>query len=213
MFITGFAAVALHPDSFAGPQGGQGAVEAFPSARSRGRGRADDGRLNPQHPSGRRGSSPQRSRSTTARAVSSAVEHYDVLAKRSFSLCALARTAACFTLGARQAILSLFVPGGTHAPHQPTPEWIKKISDMHLFDQAGTGVPSTGVPLPLSTTGVGLAPWVGDLQLAANERGWSRVALRGTRASATPPSPEWRVGCRGSYRCAPALRARACSDR
>src|SRR5262249_39729831 len=25
--------------------------------------------------------------------------------------------------------------GGTHAPHHPTPEWIKKISDMHLFDQ------------------------------------------------------------------------------
>ncbi|MCX6877340.1 MAG: arylsulfatase [Verrucomicrobia bacterium] len=27
-----------------------------------------------------------------------------------------------------------YVPGGTHAPHQPTPEWIKKISDQHLFD-------------------------------------------------------------------------------
>src|SRR5258705_6129805 len=27
------------------------------------------------------------------------------------------------------------VPGGTHAPHQPTPEWIKKTGDMHLFDQ------------------------------------------------------------------------------
>jgi arylsulfatase A-like enzyme len=31
--------------------------------------------------------------------------------------------------------LLYYVPGGTHAPHQPTPEWIKKISDMHLFDQ------------------------------------------------------------------------------
>ena len=28
-----------------------------------------------------------------------------------------------------------YVPGGTHAPHHATPEWIKKISDMHLFDQ------------------------------------------------------------------------------
>ena len=28
-----------------------------------------------------------------------------------------------------------FVPGATHAPHHPTPEWIKKISDMHLFDK------------------------------------------------------------------------------
>ena len=27
-----------------------------------------------------------------------------------------------------------YVPGGTHAPHHPTPEWIAKISDMHLFD-------------------------------------------------------------------------------
>ncbi|HWU39797.1 MAG TPA: arylsulfatase, partial [Candidatus Acidoferrum sp.] len=28
-----------------------------------------------------------------------------------------------------------YVPGGVHAPHHPTPEWIKKISDMHLFDK------------------------------------------------------------------------------
>jgi arylsulfatase len=28
-----------------------------------------------------------------------------------------------------------YVPGGTHAPHHPTPEWVKKISDMHLFNQ------------------------------------------------------------------------------
>ena len=27
-----------------------------------------------------------------------------------------------------------YAPGGTHAPHHPTPEWTKKISDMHLFD-------------------------------------------------------------------------------
>lgn len=28
-----------------------------------------------------------------------------------------------------------YAPGGTHAPHHPTPEWVKKISDMHLFDE------------------------------------------------------------------------------
>lgn len=33
-----------------------------------------------------------------------------------------------------QPFFLYYVPGGTHAPHQPTPEWIKKISDMHLFD-------------------------------------------------------------------------------
>ena len=31
--------------------------------------------------------------------------------------------------------LVYYVPGGTHAPHHPTPEWIKTVSDMHLFDQ------------------------------------------------------------------------------
>jgi arylsulfatase len=35
----------------------------------------------------------------------------------------------------RQPFFLYYVPGGAHAPHQPTPEWIKKISDMHLFDQ------------------------------------------------------------------------------
>jgi len=28
-----------------------------------------------------------------------------------------------------------YVPGGTHSPHHPTQEWVKKISDMHLFDE------------------------------------------------------------------------------
>ncbi len=28
-----------------------------------------------------------------------------------------------------------YAPGGTHAPHSPTPEWIEKISAMHLFDK------------------------------------------------------------------------------
>jgi arylsulfatase len=31
--------------------------------------------------------------------------------------------------------LVYYVPGGTHAPHHPTPEWIEKISDMRLFDE------------------------------------------------------------------------------
>jgi arylsulfatase A-like enzyme len=28
-----------------------------------------------------------------------------------------------------------YAPGATHAPHHPTAEWVKKISDMHLFDK------------------------------------------------------------------------------
>ena len=27
-----------------------------------------------------------------------------------------------------------YVPGGTHAPHHPTPEWIERAHDLHLFD-------------------------------------------------------------------------------
>ncbi|HEY4961168.1 MAG TPA: arylsulfatase [Terriglobales bacterium] len=33
-----------------------------------------------------------------------------------------------------QPFFIYYVPGAMHAPHHPTPEWIKKISDMHLFD-------------------------------------------------------------------------------
>ncbi len=39
--------------------------------------------------------------------------------------------------------LVYYVPGGTHAPHHPTPEWIKKISEMHLFDEGWNKVRET----------------------------------------------------------------------
>jgi arylsulfatase A-like enzyme len=34
-----------------------------------------------------------------------------------------------------QPFFIYYVPGATHAPHQPTPEWIQKASDLHLFDK------------------------------------------------------------------------------
>ncbi len=34
-----------------------------------------------------------------------------------------------------QPFLVYYVPGGTHAPHHPTEEWIDKIHGMHLFDK------------------------------------------------------------------------------
>jgi len=34
-----------------------------------------------------------------------------------------------------QPFFVYYVPGGTHAPHHPTPEWVEKIHKMHLFDQ------------------------------------------------------------------------------
>jgi arylsulfatase A-like enzyme len=33
-----------------------------------------------------------------------------------------------------QPFFMYYVPGGTHSPHDPTKEWIDKISAMHLFD-------------------------------------------------------------------------------
>jgi len=38
-------------------------------------------------------------------------------------------------LDPEQPFFVYFVPGATHAPHHATPEWIKKIGDMHLFDK------------------------------------------------------------------------------
>ncbi|WP_027183693.1 arylsulfatase [Desulfovibrio inopinatus] len=38
-------------------------------------------------------------------------------------------------LDPEQPFFVYYVPGGTHAPHHPTPEWIEKISKMHLFDK------------------------------------------------------------------------------
>lgn len=38
-------------------------------------------------------------------------------------------------LSPEQPFFLKYAPGGTHAPHHATPEWIKKISDMHLFDK------------------------------------------------------------------------------
>jgi arylsulfatase A-like enzyme len=39
------------------------------------------------------------------------------------------------TLTPDQPFFLYYVPGGTHAPHHPTPEWIKKATDLKLFDK------------------------------------------------------------------------------
>ena len=48
-----------------------------------------------------------------------------------------------------------YVPGATHAPHHPTPEWIKKISDMHLFDEGWNKVRET---IFANQKGLGIMP-------------------------------------------------------
>jgi arylsulfatase len=56
-----------------------------------------------------------------------------------------------------------YVPGGTHAPHHPTPEWIKKISDMHLFDGGWNKLRETIFAnqkrLGVIPSGTQLTPW------------------------------------------------------
>ena len=71
-----------------------------------------------------------------------------------------------------------YVPGGTHAPHHPTPEWIKKISDMHLFDQGWNKLRDTIFAnqkrLGVIPEGTQLTPWPDELKkwdsLTADEK-------------------------------------------
>jgi arylsulfatase A-like enzyme len=72
-----------------------------------------------------------------------------------------------------------YVPGGTHAPHHPTPEWVKKISDMHLFDKGWNALRDTIFEnqkrLGVIPQDAKLTPWPDNLlktwdQLTADEK-------------------------------------------
>jgi arylsulfatase len=60
-----------------------------------------------------------------------------------------------------------YVPGGTHAPHHPTPEWIKTISDMHLFDKGWNALRdqifANQKKLGVIPSDAKLTPWPDDL--------------------------------------------------
>jgi arylsulfatase len=74
--------------------------------------------------------------------------------------------------------LVYYVPGGSHAPHQPTPEWIAKISAMHLFDSGWNNLRETIFAnqkrLGVIPAGTQLTPWPDDLPkwstLSADEK-------------------------------------------
>ena len=83
------------------------------------------------------------------------------------------------TLTPDQPFFVYYVPGGTHAPHHPTPEWIKKISDMHLFDQGWNKLRdqifANQKKLGVIPQDARLTPWPKDLlkdwdQLTADEK-------------------------------------------
>src|SRR6266496_1624115 len=71
-----------------------------------------------------------------------------------------------------------YAPGATHAPHHPTPEWIKKISDMHLFDKGYEAVRqqifANQKKLGVIPQNAKLTPWPDELkkwdQLSADEK-------------------------------------------
>ncbi len=60
-----------------------------------------------------------------------------------------------------------YVPGGTHAPHHPTPEWVEKIHDMHLFDNGWNALRDTifanQKKLGVIPQDAKLTPWPDDL--------------------------------------------------
>ena len=60
-----------------------------------------------------------------------------------------------------------YVPGATHAPHHPTPEWVKKISGMHLFDEGWNKMRETIFAnqkrLGIMPENAKLTPWSKDL--------------------------------------------------
>ncbi len=66
-----------------------------------------------------------------------------------------------------QPFFIYYVPGGVHAPHHPTPEWIKKISDMHLFDKGWNELRETIFAnqkrLGVIPQDAKLTPWPDDL--------------------------------------------------
>jgi arylsulfatase len=72
-----------------------------------------------------------------------------------------------------------YVPGGTHAPHQPTKEWVDKIHNMHLFDDGWNKLRDTIFAnekrLGVIPQDAKMTPWPKDLlkewdQLTADEK-------------------------------------------
>jgi len=63
--------------------------------------------------------------------------------------------------------LLYYAPGGTHAPHHPTPEWVKKISDMHLFEKGWNALReqifANQQKLGVIPQNAKLTPWPADL--------------------------------------------------
>ncbi|PZQ95610.1 MAG: arylsulfatase [Cereibacter sphaeroides] len=83
------------------------------------------------------------------------------------------------TISPTQPWMVYYAPGGTHAPHHPTKEWVDKISAMHLFDggwnQLRETIFANQKKLGVIPQNAELTPWPSDLlknwdQLSADEK-------------------------------------------
>ena len=83
------------------------------------------------------------------------------------------------TLMPDQPFFVYYVPGGTHAPHHATPEWIKKATELHLFDKGWNELRerifANQKRLGVIPATAQLTPWPKDLlkqwdQLTADEK-------------------------------------------
>ena len=83
------------------------------------------------------------------------------------------------TLMPEQPFLVYYAPGGTHAPHHPTPEWIKKATELKLFDKGWNELRNqifaNQKKLGVIPQDAKLTPWPKDLlkeweQLSADEK-------------------------------------------
>jgi len=83
------------------------------------------------------------------------------------------------TLDPEQPFFVYYAPGGTHAPHHPTPEWVEKIRAMHLFDDGWNALRerifANQKKLGVIPQDAKLTPWPKDLlkewdQLGADEK-------------------------------------------
>src|SRR5439155_24158988 len=79
-------------------------------------------------------------------------------------------------LNPEQPFFVYYVPGATHAPHHPTPEWIKKIGDMHLFDKGWNAlrdqILANQKKLGVIPQDAKLTPWPDDLLKKWDDLGW-----------------------------------------
>ena len=78
-------------------------------------------------------------------------------------------------INSEQPFFVYYVPGAVHAPHHPTPEWIKEIHDMHLFDEGWNKLRDTIFAnqkrLGVIPQDAKLTPWPKDLLKEWDELG------------------------------------------